>query len=101
MIARIWRATATPSGAGAYQAHFDEAVLPALRGTDGFVRAHLLRREAGPIIEIQVITWWESLDKIRNFAGAALGTAVVEPAARAALTDYDTTVTHYEVTTES
>ncbi|GIH93365.1 antibiotic biosynthesis monooxygenase family protein [Planobispora siamensis] len=96
MIARIWCATATPEGADAYERHFAQSVLPALRGVAGHRGAYLLRRD-GSHVEIQVVTLWESPDAIRDFAGPEITAAVVEPEARAVLIDYDRTVTHHTV----
>jgi heme-degrading monooxygenase HmoA len=98
MIARAWKATATPEGARRYAEHFDGAVLPELRKLDGCRSAQLLTRESGGQVEIEVISYWDSLETIRAFAGDDLEHAVVEPAAQAALTDFERTVTHFTVT---
>jgi heme-degrading monooxygenase HmoA len=100
MIARIWRAAATPAGAAAYAKHFHDSVRPSLLGLDGYRHAYLLNRsDSDDFVEIQVITLWESLDSIRAFTGddRELTAAVVEPAAQAVLTSFDTTADHYEV----
>jgi hypothetical protein len=47
MIARSWRATATPDGARRYEEHFHTAVLPELRAVPGFRMAYLMRRADG------------------------------------------------------
>jgi hypothetical protein len=43
------------------------------------------------------ITWFTSLDAVRGFAGDDYGQAVVEGAARAALSRWDERVSHHEV----
>ena len=48
-------------------------------------------------VEILVMTFWDSMDSVRRFAGADCDSAVVEPEARAALAQYDDFVRHYEV----
>jgi heme-degrading monooxygenase HmoA len=101
MVVRIWQASATTEGAKRYHEHFTGTVLPELKELDGFQGALLLQRNGDEQTEIQVITRWKSLDKIRNFTGDDTGTAVVEPAAKAALVDYDKTVKHYTVVAES
>jgi heme-degrading monooxygenase HmoA len=98
MIARIWRASATAEGADRYREHFTGSVLPELSRCDGFVDASLLEKAGAERTDLQVITRWESLAKIEAFAGADLTIAVVEPAAQAALLDYDRTVEHYTIT---
>jgi heme-degrading monooxygenase HmoA len=98
MIARSWRAVATPAGADRYDEHFRTSVLADLRTTPGFLRAYLMRRPDGGEVRIHVVTLWESMDAIAGFAGATPDSAVVEPEARAALLRFDETVDHYETT---
>ena len=100
MIARIWSAKTTPAQAPAYAAHLQHQVLPELRGLDGYAGAELLQRGAPESVEILVITWWRSLEAIRDFAGADLERAVVADEAKAVLTQFDRRVRHYEVVVE-
>jgi len=100
MIVRVWRGRAPASKPQDYPEHFRRHVLPELKGIVGFLGASLLRREEGDGIEFMVLTRWMSLDAIRAFAGADIGKAVVEPAAVAALIDFDETVQHYDVVEE-
>lgn len=98
MIARLWRAAApTPAAADAYQRHVTTQVFPALRAIAGHRGAQVLRREEGARAEFLVLTFWDSMDAIRRFAGADPERAVVEPEARAVLAGYDDFVRHYEV----
>jgi len=94
MIARVWRATATPEGAEAYREHFTSSVLPTLRSLDGHRGAYLLRQDDNGQVQLEVITLWESFEAIRAFAGADMTSAVVEPEAQAVLLDFDKTVSH-------
>jgi heme-degrading monooxygenase HmoA len=98
VIARIWRASATPEGAERYRAHFTATVLPQLHRVDGFLGAELLEDADGDRTRILVVTRWESRAAIERFAGDDPGRAVVEPEAGAALTDFATTVEHYTAT---
>ena len=52
-------------------------------------------------IEFLVLTRWQSIEAIRGFAGSDISKAVVEPAAAAALLDFDASVQHYEVIEEA
>jgi mannose-6-phosphate isomerase-like protein (cupin superfamily) len=99
MIARRWRGWADgPANADAYVAHFERTVRPQLEATDGFVDARLERVPGeGGRTELVVVTRWASLDAIRAFAGDDVESAVVEPAARAVLADFDTRVRHIEL----
>ena len=94
MIARIWRGVAAdPAGAQAYLRHLDGNVLPALKSIAGYREVRVLRRNQ----EFLVVTFWDSMEAIRRFAGEDPERAVVEPEARAVLKEYDDFVTHYEV----
>ena len=97
MIARMWRARATAELAPRYRRHFEENVLPELRGTPGFLEARLLARDEGPATEFVVLTFWESMEAVRSFAGADSGQAVVAPEAAALLEEYESRVRHYTV----
>lgn len=97
MIVRLWRGRALSASADAYQAHVTTIVFPKLAHVDGFLRGRVLRRTIDGHVEFLVMTEWTSRDAIRAFAGEPIDQAVVEPAARAVLSDYDTHVEHFEI----
>jgi heme-degrading monooxygenase HmoA len=96
MWVRSWSARATPEGAESYRRHFELEVLPALEAIPGQRGALLLRRDEGSEARLLVLTFWESMDAIRAFAGPEATTAVVAPEARAILKDYDREVLIFE-----
>ena len=100
MIIREWRGRALRSREGAYLEHFNNSVLPQLKDVPGFIGAHLCCRPKGDLLEFVVLTRWESYDAIRAFAGEHYERAMVEPAASAALADFDPLVQHYEILTD-
>jgi heme-degrading monooxygenase HmoA len=94
MIVRAWRGSAATAADGdAYVRHLRESVFPEIADIPGHLGAELLR--AGD--DFLVLTRWTSMDAVRAFAGDSPELAVVEPAARAVLTEFDTHVTHYDV----
>ncbi len=97
MIVRLWRGQATDANADAYCHHVTETVFPSLKTLSGHHGAWLLRREADGHTEFLAITLWESLEAIQAFAGGDIGMAIVEPGARAVLSDFDDFARHYEV----
>src|SRR5688572_24452177 len=98
MIARLWRGVAsTAANADAYQRHVTMRVFPSLAEIQGHRGARVLRREQGGRVEFLVMTLWDSMDAVRRFAGDNPEAAVVEPEARAVLSDYDNFIRHYEV----
>jgi heme-degrading monooxygenase HmoA len=96
MIIRAWRGRAAPANPQGYPKHFRDHVAPELASLQGFVGASLSRRSTNAAIEFLVLTRWKSLEHIKQFAGADIGRAVVEPGAIAELIDFDDTVQHYE-----
>ncbi len=68
-----------------------------LNAIDGHRGEYLLRRAVDGAIEFVVLTLWDSMDAVRKFAGVKPEKAVVEPEARAVLTELDESVTHFEV----
>ena len=100
MIARIWHGWATGENAGRYEAHLRAEILPAIHRIEGYAGAYLLRRETDGESEFVTVTLWESLDAVREFAGADHEAAVVPAEARALLDSFDERSAHYEVLAE-
>jgi heme-degrading monooxygenase HmoA len=97
MIARIWRGQATASNAPRYQEHATQHVFPSLAALPGHRGACLLTRETKGDVEFLAVTLWESIDSVKAFAGDDPEVAVVEPEARAVLSDFDGFARHYEI----
>jgi heme-degrading monooxygenase HmoA/uncharacterized protein YciI len=101
LILRMWKARSTAENMGQYVQHVTKRVFPQLRTIKGHRGAYLLRRSVNGAIELVVLTLWESMDAVRRFAGGEPDKAVVEVEARAVLTDFDESVTHFEVVHET
>jgi heme-degrading monooxygenase HmoA len=101
MIVRVWRAIAAPGNASAYREHLARVVLPQLRELPGFIGITLMQRKRDDRIELVVSSRWESMAAVCAFAGTNPERAVVEPAARSVLIDFDHAVSHYEVSFEA
>jgi heme-degrading monooxygenase HmoA len=97
VIARYWAATTTKENAPLYAHHLTTSVFPELQRLSGYEGGKLLQRDDRGRVEVIVITFWESLDSIRAFAGDDLEQAVVPDKAAAFLSDYDRRVKHFEV----
>jgi heme-degrading monooxygenase HmoA len=105
VIARIWTARTTRAKAPLYADYLRTHVFAGLREIEGYEDAMLLQRPstalgAGDVaedVEVQVITFWRSLDAIRAFAGADTDAAVVTEQAAALLTGFDRRVRHFEI----
>jgi len=97
MIARMWRGSAIPERADDYVKHLQESVVPELRQIDGFKGVYLLRRDSSEGVEFLVLTFWESMEAIRKFAGKNPEVAVVAPSAQTLFREYDPMVKHFEI----
>jgi heme-degrading monooxygenase HmoA/uncharacterized protein YciI len=97
LILRIWKARSTPEKSDHYIQHATTRVFPALEEIKGHRGAYLLQRPVDGEVELVLLTLWESMEAVREFAGAEPEKAVVEPEARAVLTSFDESVTHFEV----
>jgi heme-degrading monooxygenase HmoA len=100
MILRHWRGIAKAQEAEHYIHHLKTETFPRLAKIDGFIRASILRRTAPQGIEFLIITFWESLQAIQDFAGETATVAVVPAEVQAMMVEYDREVSHYEVTAD-
>jgi len=98
MIARVWRGWTTPHDGDAYAGFLSADLFPAVAArVGGFRGAEVLQRQNGSEIEFLVITFFESLEDVRGFAGGRIEVPVIEPEAARLLVRGDDRVEHYEV----
>jgi heme-degrading monooxygenase HmoA len=81
----------------AYLAYLQETGIRAYRSTPGNRAAYILRRAQGDRTEFVTLTFWESMDAVKGFAGETLDRAVFYPEDDRYLVDRETTVSHHEV----
>ena len=97
VIARIWHG-ATPAGrAEDYAAYLEKTGVRDCRATPGNRGAEVLRRTVGDEAHFLFISFWDSMDAIRGFAGAEIERARYYPEDRDYLLDLEPTVAHWEV----
>ena len=99
-ISRHWKGVAKPEEADHYIHHLRNDTFPQLARIEGFIKASVLRRSIREGTEFLVVTTWESIEAIRQFAGEPAQTAVVPPEVQAMMVKYDKEVTHYEIVEE-
>lgn len=98
MITRLWRGWTALDKADAYERFLLDELFPSMRGIPGFDGATVLRRTEGREVGFVTLTRFESLDAVRDFAGAEYEVPVLEPEALALLARYDERASHYETT---
>jgi heme-degrading monooxygenase HmoA len=97
MIARIWRGVTPAEKADQYLEYLVETGLKEYRAVPGNQGVQVLRRTYEGKTEFLLISYWESYEAIRAFAGNDLEQAVYYPRDHEFLLEMEPKVTHYEV----
>ena len=97
MIERHWNGIARKERANEYIDHLRTDTFQEIKKIKGFISASILKRDAPGGVEFLVITRWETLDVIKQFAGEKIETAVVPKLVQDIMIKYDKNVRHYEV----
>ena len=97
MIARTWHGAVRAADAERYHAYLLDTGVPDYRRTPGNLGVYLLRRADGDVAHFLLLTFWESWDAIRAFAGDDVERARYYPEDERYLLELEPTVTHYEV----
>jgi len=97
MIERHWKGIAKPEEADNYIRHLQTKTFPHLSSLAGFIKASIGKRPVGNGVEFLIVTTWDSLESIKQFAGENIAIANVPPEARAMMLEFDPLVSHYEI----
>ena len=97
MIERHWKGITHPEEADNYIRHLQTKTFPHLSAIPGFIKATILRRPVENGIEFLIITVWDSIDSIKQFAGDQVEIANVPPEAQKMMVKFEPTAKHYEV----
>jgi heme-degrading monooxygenase HmoA len=97
MIARIWRGIVERYDAVVYLEYLQRTGVPDYQATSGNLGVTILQRDVEDVVEFTLITYWESMEAIRTFAGENPERARYYPEDRRYLLDLEPTVEHFEV----
>ena len=97
MIARIWKGAVRADDADAYADYMQGTGVSGYAHTPGNLGVHMLRHVEGERAEFLMLTFWESMDAIRAFAGEDIETAVFYPEDDRFLVERDLKASHWEV----
>ena len=99
MIARIWHGWTKAVNARAYEQMLREEIFPAIasRKIGGYRGAELFIREDGDEVEFVTLLRFDSLDDVKQFAGADEGKPVIYPKAESLLIRMDERSQHYHI----
>jgi antibiotic biosynthesis monooxygenase (ABM) superfamily enzyme len=96
MITRVWHGYTKPQDADSYHQLLLTTILPGIHRIAGYKGSNVLRRNCGDEVEFIALTFWESLDAIREFAGPDYERSVILPEAAKLLTRHDERSVHYD-----
>lgn len=96
-IARMWRGLTPEEKAEPYLKYLEETGVKDIRATKGNRGVFVLRQVGNGQAEFLFISFWESYDAIRKFAGPEFDKAVYYPQDKEFLLELEPKVRHFEV----
>ena len=100
MIARIWHGVSAAAKADEYLDYLNETGVPDYRGTEGNRGVYVLRRVEEEQAHFLTLSFWDSIEDVKRFAGPEPERAKYYPADEEFLLDFEPNVEHYEVVVE-
>lgn len=100
MIVRIWHGVTPAEKAEQYLAYLLETGVKDYTAVAGNRGVQVLHRTAEGKTEFLILSFWESYEAIRAFAGDDLERAVYYDKDREFLLELEANVTHYDVATQ-
>lgn len=97
MVSRHWTGLARRDRADEYVSHLQNDTFRKIKTINGFKAAHILKREVDEGTEFLIITEWENIEAIKEFAGTNFDVAVVPQLVQEIMIRYDDKVRHYHV----
>ena len=98
MMVRMWRGWVATGRAADYVDYINETGIAEYRQTPGNIDAQMWTRDLGDgRTEVVTVSWWESLEAIKGFAGDDISRAVFYDKDDEFLIGREETVTHFEL----
>lgn len=101
MIVRMWHGRVPTSKAQAYREFLNGRAIPDYQSVAGNISVHILERQEGEVTHFITMTFWESMETIKGFAGEEVEVAKYYPEDKEFLLEFEPTVVHYEVVGQS
>jgi len=97
MIARVWRGVTLALRADEYLKHLRDTGLRDFVQTPGNRGVQVIRRVQGEHCEFQILSFWDSMEAVRRFAGREAERSRYWDADEQFLLEMEPLVRHYEV----
>jgi heme-degrading monooxygenase HmoA len=99
-IIRVWYGLAHKDSADKYASHVRNDIYPLFSKMKGNLGAKVLRRNVEDGVQFMVVTRWDSMESIKEFAKDDVEKAVVAEVAQPYFIRYDDRVAHFTVESE-
>jgi heme-degrading monooxygenase HmoA len=97
VIARMWHGRVLTTKADEYYPYLKEAGIDKIKAIEGNLGAQVMRRNNGRETEFVVISYWESTEAIKKFAGEDIEKTHFLPKDPQYLLELEPRVKHFEV----
>ena len=97
MIARLWHGRTPPEKADSYLDYLNRTGMPDYRRTAGNLGAYVMRRIENGVAHFFTLTFWDSYDAVKRFAGKDVDQARYYPEDKDFLLEFESNVEHYEL----
>ena len=97
MIVRMWHGVTPESKADAYLEYLKKTGVKEYRAIEGNRGVLVLRSISNGRAEFLTVSYWESYDAVRKFAGDEIDKPVYYPEDKEYLLEFEPKVVHYEV----
>jgi heme-degrading monooxygenase HmoA len=94
MITRIWHGRTSTADADAYREYVVETGIKDYKSVSGNLGVQIWQRREGDITHIWTVTWWDSYESIKQFAGEDFGKAKYYPGDKQYLLEFEENVMH-------
>jgi heme-degrading monooxygenase HmoA len=101
MIVRMWHGRVPTSKAKSYREFTNGRAIPDYQSVPGNISVHILERAEGDVTHFVTLTFWDSLESIKAFAGDDVEKAKYYPEDVDFLLEFEPRVVHYEVVGQS
>jgi heme-degrading monooxygenase HmoA len=97
MIARIWHGKTSAEKFDAYTEFLKKVAVPDYNRTNGFISLSFLKRLENNQGHFTLVTFWQDIEVIKNFAGEDYEKAKYYPEDDDFLLEFEEKVSHHEV----
>lgn len=97
MVVRMWHGRVPTDKAHSFRKFTNQRAIPDYKAVTGNLGVYILERQEGKVTHFMTLTFWESREAIRGFAGQDIELAKYYPEDKDYLLEFEPNVVHYEV----